>query len=169
MIERDAPAALQAVALLGRDNSTRRIGETIEPDVGIGHLDLRRDAELAADGRALAHFDAERLTATVIALGELAKNAGVQIAVIPAALRLTVDIEAIEPVPRQCCAKPIAIGLERAIAEDRPDMTVSSAIIGRDTSDQTLALIGRSEEHTSELQSLMRISYAVFCMKNNTK
>src|SRR3546814_2054375 len=31
---------------------------------------------------------------------------------------------------------------------------------------------GRSEEHTSELQSLMRISYAVFCLKkqkNNTK
>src|SRR3546814_5204745 len=29
----------------------------------------------------------------------------------------------------------------------------------------------RSEEHTSELQSLMRISYAVFCLKkkNNTK
>src|SRR3546814_8524475 len=25
----------------------------------------------------------------------------------------------------------------------------------------------RSEEHTSELQSLMRISYAVFCLKNN--
>src|SRR3546814_7320613 len=27
------------------------------------------------------------------------------------------------------------------------------------------ALIQRSEEHTSELQSLMRISYAVFCLK----
>src|SRR3546814_15155236 len=26
---------------------------------------------------------------------------------------------------------------------------------------------GRSEEHTSELQSLMRISYAVFCSKKN--
>src|SRR3546814_10711581 len=26
--------------------------------------------------------------------------------------------------------------------------------------------LGRSEEHTSELQSLMRISYAVFCLKN---
>src|SRR3546814_8423459 len=26
---------------------------------------------------------------------------------------------------------------------------------------------GRSEEHTSELQSLMRISYAVFCLKQN--
>src|SRR3546814_9188059 len=30
-----------------------------------------------------------------------------------------------------------------------------------------LAMIGRSEEHTSELQSLMRISYAVFCLKKN--
>src|SRR3546814_6651981 len=27
----------------------------------------------------------------------------------------------------------------------------------------------RSEEHTSELQSLMRISYAVFCLKKQTK
>src|SRR3546814_2714141 len=29
--------------------------------------------------------------------------------------------------------------------------------------------ITRSEEHTSELQSLMRISYAVFCLKKKTK
>src|SRR3546814_3279144 len=29
--------------------------------------------------------------------------------------------------------------------------------------------LGRSEEHTSELQSLMRISYAVFCLKKKTK
>src|SRR3546814_2664548 len=28
---------------------------------------------------------------------------------------------------------------------------------------------GRSEEHASELQSLMRISYAVFCLKNKKK
>src|SRR3546814_14356580 len=35
-----------------------------------------------------------------------------------------------------------------------------------------LSEIGRSEEHTSDLQSLMRISYAVFCLKkkkNNQK
>src|SRR3546814_3010477 len=31
------------------------------------------------------------------------------------------------------------------------------------------ALSGRSEEHTSELQSLMRISYAVFCLKKKKK
>src|SRR3546814_10443075 len=37
---------------------------------------------------------------------------------------------------------------------------------------QVCALLGgfcRSEEHTSELQSLMRISYAVFCLKTKTK
>src|SRR3546814_5874651 len=31
-----------------------------------------------------------------------------------------------------------------------------------------LGAAGRSEEHTSELQSLMRISYAVFCLKKKT-
>src|SRR3546814_5164362 len=30
-------------------------------------------------------------------------------------------------------------------------------------------IAGRSEEHTSELQSLMRISYAVFCLKKKKK
>src|SRR3546814_2901708 len=43
---------------------------------------------------------------------------------------------------------------------------------GRDTARPWLCTLGqsRSEEHTSELQSLMRISYAVFCLKkkNNT-
>src|SRR3546814_6366960 len=31
---------------------------------------------------------------------------------------------------------------------------------------QLMAALNRSEEHTSELQSLMRISYAVFCLKH---
>src|SRR3546814_6441192 len=31
------------------------------------------------------------------------------------------------------------------------------------------AMLGRSEEHKSELQSLMRISYAVFCLKKKKK
>src|SRR3546814_5557223 len=39
--------------------------------------------------------------------------------------------------------------------------TIGKVIIA---TDQILAQI-RSEEHTSELQSLMRISYAVFCLK----
>src|SRR3546814_4858128 len=32
----------------------------------------------------------------------------------------------------------------------------------------SLDTVDRSEEHTSELQSLMRISYAVFCLKQKT-
>src|SRR3546814_6871779 len=44
------------------------------------------------------------------------------------------------------------------------------ALIGHPAGQYHLGLIGqetfiRSEEHTSELQSLMRISYAVFCLK----
>src|SRR3546814_5967379 len=34
--------------------------------------------------------------------------------------------------------------------------------------DSAISLRARSEEHTSELQSLMRISYAVFCLKKKT-
>src|SRR3546814_6191620 len=43
--------------------------------------------------------------------------------------------------------------------------------LGLDPRDNALAetVIGRSEEHTSELQSLMRISYAVFCLKKKKK
>src|SRR3546814_5391311 len=37
------------------------------------------------------------------------------------------------------------------------------------TADTGLADYERSEEHTSELQSLMRISYAVFCLKKKKK
>src|SRR3546814_5136523 len=38
------------------------------------------------------------------------------------------------------------------------------------STNQVIYTIGsRSEEHTSELQSLMRISYAVFCLKKKTK
>src|SRR3546814_1230342 len=37
------------------------------------------------------------------------------------------------------------------------------------TFERRLRLGERSEEHTSELQSLMRISYAVFCLKKKTQ
>src|SRR3546814_5245773 len=36
-------------------------------------------------------------------------------------------------------------------------------------SDESASRSKRSEEHTSELQSLVRISYAVFCLKKKTK
>src|SRR3546814_6202304 len=55
----------------------------------------------------------------------------------------------------------------RAIVQDLENPAVGQAVFERFNGgrDGTLA---RSEEHTSELQSLMRISYAVFCSKKHT-
>src|SRR3546814_8231696 len=50
----------------------------------------------------------------------------------------------------------------RARRERRDDARIDTARHGDDDSP---VLQRRSEEHTSELQSLMRISYAVFCLK----
>src|SRR3546814_7514610 len=49
-------------------------------------------------------------------------------------------------------------------------MTLPMSATGRDDDVINLAPQSgrRSEEHTSELQSLMRISYAVFCLKQTT-
>src|SRR3546814_9833556 len=54
-------------------------------------------------------------------------------------------------------------GTGRCGAGDGPDPRAIRPIEGGSSDDRSP---GRSEEHTSELQSLMRISYAVFCLKN---
>src|SRR3546814_10335845 len=41
--------------------------------------------------------------------------------------------------------------------------------VGEVVAGHDLQAVPRSEEHTSELQSLMRISYAVFCLKKKNK
>src|SRR3546814_2934082 len=71
----------------------------------------------------------------------------------------------------QTCALPIFRHTDLSDGVDgQPDLQFRrSDPVGRrrladDVADQ-LAGTGRSEEHTSELQSLMRISYAVFCLK----
>src|SRR3546814_2704589 len=46
--------------------------------------------------------------------------------------------------------------------------TIAPAIGPNRIAGSILATITRSEEHTSELQSLMRISYDVFCLKKKT-
>src|SRR3546814_5576442 len=56
------------------------------------------------------------------------------------------------------------IGLQltcRCVGSGEPGQTADATAIAVDKGGQSL----RSEEHTSELQSLMRISYAVFCLK----
>src|SRR3546814_6877614 len=85
-------------------------------------------------------------------------------------------------VARQCartaqCGGAGRLSLERAGAAGRGDHVRSLRLAveaeahdgceGRDGSGAVIG--GRSEEHTSELQSLMRISYAVFCLKKKNK
>src|SRR3546814_10673940 len=62
--------------------------------------------------------------------------------------------------------KLVVIGVIEPIEPAHLEGTVIGAVAGAET-----AVIGlhRSEEHTSELQSLMRTSYAVFCLKKKKK
>src|SRR3546814_3476646 len=68
------------------------------------------------------------------------------------------------------CAQDHIITLERMVF---PEPVISMAVEPKTKSDQEKMGIAlgrlRSEEHTSELQSLMRLSYAVFCLKKKTK
>src|SRR3546814_10862776 len=57
------------------------------------------------------------------------------------------------------CRLAARAGVMNAVIDDQP------LIIGRIRHN---VRADRSEEHTSELQSLMRISYAVFCLKKKT-
>src|SRR3546814_5605728 len=90
----------------------------------------------------------------------------------------------------QTCALPIFLSEEAAdrvrrnavmlVPDPLPDRELALLAVGQSEGRQRLEvhLLGpvgcqqpgcRSEEHTSELQSLMRISYAVFCLKKKKK
>src|SRR3546814_9574984 len=62
-------------------------------------------------------------------------------------------------------------GVRRAARACAPECIGIACLAGRDLARIVGGIGGndRSEEHTSELQSLMRISYAVFCLKKKNK
>src|SRR3546814_3628450 len=78
-----------------------------------------------------------------------------------------------------CCALPtqrerrrrrlrVKLGAPPLLAASMADHPRIAFLASRaEPAQQALAAL-RSEEHTSELQSLMRISYAVFCLKKKT-
>src|SRR3546814_2570410 len=61
--------------------------------------------------------------------------------------------------------KPLGKGVIDRIVGERAAAVRDSLVETIDDHRIEPAVAGRSEEHTSELQSLMRISYAVFCLK----
>src|SRR3546814_7419955 len=73
---------------------------------------------------------------------------------------LAIMLTALQAVERSPAAA--AIGYEVVINSDEEVSSLGSAPL------IAAAARGRSEEHTSELQSLMRTSYAVFCLKKKT-
>src|SRR3546814_5454241 len=78
-------------------------------------------------------------------------------------------------VARARCQRRLALGNRRRVAADRAVTRGGAARRfpsrrrARPAAHQPVRPCrGRSEEHTSELQSLMRISYAVFCLNKKT-
>src|SRR3546814_6268562 len=61
------------------------------------------------------------------------------------------------------------LALKEAVPGDRRLLTESGILAPGDVQRMRAAGVDRSEEHTSELQSLMRLSYAVFCLKKKKK
>src|SRR3546814_1370734 len=63
-------------------------------------------------------------------------------------------------------AEDAVFSLQRAVILDKsPAFIITQFGFTADNVEEKIR--ARSEEHTSELQSLMRISYAVFCLKKN--
>src|SRR3546814_4526483 len=83
-----------------------------------------------------------------------------------AAARSSFEIPSIAPSSGERFERRFVIGL---IADFGNEFGVQHAVVDIQHDHRTRGQAGqraiRSEEHTSELQSLMRISYAVFCLK----
>src|SRR3546814_2935340 len=66
----------------------------------------------------------------------------------------------------QLAGQPLACHLS---SQQRPGRDIEMGALLCVVHPQAAMAVGRSEEHTSELQSLMRISYAVFCLNKKRK
>src|SRR3546814_8435162 len=62
-------------------------------------------------------------------------------------------------------ARAVGVDLDSQVVGTLAEKKASDLILWDSSRRAAKGALGRSEEHTSELQSLMRISYAVFCLK----
>src|SRR3546814_6050703 len=119
------------------------------------------------------HHQPDRLAGPDVqaaALDHVAVHRGVEIRVVLDVVDVAVDV-VVHPARRDRLKMPVILASRircpaLAVAHrPAPDGTARA----RKSRMASRVSFGRSEEHTSELQSLMRISYAVFCLKKKTK
>src|SRR3546814_2346745 len=74
-----------------------------------------------------------------------------------------------------CAVTPTIFPIDALLPQVRESLIAHTRLVleappgaGKTTQVPPALLDARSEEHTSELQSIMRISYAVFCLKKTT-
>src|SRR3546814_3900773 len=94
-----------------------------------------------------------------------------------AVLELMAAVDSWIPQPERPLDKPFLMPIEDVFSISGRGTVVTGRVetgivkVGEEVEivgiNDTRKTVVRSEEHTSELQSLMRISYAVFCLKKN--
>src|SRR3546814_1069485 len=147
MLIDDEPAQRRLIAALAARAGWRTIfandGETAIAMLGTQD-GMRLDAILLDHW--IPDFDTSRLITDI-----RERRPGLPILILTAHNNVAVAVEAMRAGATDFLSKPIA-----------PDRLLAALHSAVSTSSDTGE---RSEEHTSELQSLMRISYAVFCLK----
>src|SRR3546814_572107 len=152
-------AAAEALAALAREDVPDEVARAYESST----LRYGRDYIIPAP------FDPRLIVAVPKAVAKAAMESGV-------ARKPITDLKAYE---QQLSARldPTASSLQRifdkvreqpkrvVFAEGEEERTIRAALAFQPAGYGAPVLV-RSEEHTSELQSLMRISYAVFCLQN---
>src|SRR3546814_6484982 len=144
-----------------RDTVVRKAGHV---DVVFGTHNVHRAAELLAESREAGRPIVEILEETVADDHDTFPSALPVKREVPWAGWVTIQIGC----DNSCgfCIVPAVRGKE--ISRPLDDIITEVGLAAADGVTEVTLL--RSEEHTSELQSLMRISYAVFCLKKkNTK
>src|SRR3546814_7043307 len=88
--------------------------------------------------------------------------------VTPMASKAQAACSRLDPQPKLSPAMRIGAAANSGSEKMFPGSFLTASKAPRPRPSRVTVLSQRSEEHTSELQSLMRISYAVFCLKKKT-
>src|SRR3546814_2105428 len=104
------------------------------------------------------------------ALASGSEDVAAQVLVLHQLAQVLVDVGAVDgdgaALVGRLEAQRVEQAFEHGVQAAGTDVLLALVDLGGDLGE---AVDGRSEEHTSELQSLMRISYAVFCLKKKKK